>query len=55
MSPAVDADGALPIVDAHHHVWDLRADRHPWLQDESPIPFRYGDYRALRRDYLPAD
>ena len=56
MSPAVDAaDDALPIVDAHHHIWDLRANRHPWLQDEPPIPFRYGDYQALRRDYLPDD
>jgi len=52
---AADVEDALPIVDAHHHIWDLRANRYPWLQDEPPIPFRYGDYRALRRDYLPAD
>jgi predicted TIM-barrel fold metal-dependent hydrolase len=45
----------LPIIDAHHHIWDLAANRHPWLQEEPPIPFRYGDYRALRRDYMPAD
>jgi predicted TIM-barrel fold metal-dependent hydrolase len=45
----------IPIIDAHHHIWDLEANRHPWLQDEPPIPFRYGDYRALRRNYLPAD
>lgn len=46
---------ALPIVDAHHHLWDLRANRHPWLEEEPPPPFRYGDTRPLRRDYLPAD
>lgn len=32
-----------------------RALRYPWLQDEPPPPFRYGDTRPLRRDYLPAD
>jgi len=45
----------LPIIDAHHHIWDLAVNRYPWLQDEPPIPFRYGDYRAMRRNYMPAD
>ncbi|MBR0665163.1 amidohydrolase family protein [Roseomonas hellenica] len=45
----------LPLIDAHHHIWDLDANRYPWLQDEPPIPFRYGDYRALRRNYMPSD
>jgi predicted TIM-barrel fold metal-dependent hydrolase len=44
-----------PIVDAHQHFWDPRVNYHPWLCDEPPIPFRYGDYRALRRPYLPAE
>jgi predicted TIM-barrel fold metal-dependent hydrolase len=43
------------IIDAHHHVWDLSRNIYPWLQDEPMIPFRYGDYSAIRRDYLPAD
>lgn len=43
------------IVDAHHHFWDLGRNRHPWLSDEPPIAFRYGDYRALRRNYLKSD
>ena len=43
------------IVDAHHHFWDLSLGRHPWLT-HAPLPsFRYGDYTALRRDYLPED
>jgi len=46
---------AFPIVDAHHHFWDIEANYHPWLCDEPPIPFRYGDYRAIRRRYLPPD
>jgi predicted TIM-barrel fold metal-dependent hydrolase len=45
----------FPIVDAHQHFWDPRANYHPWLCDPEPIPFRYGDYAALRRPYLPAD
>lgn len=49
------ASGASPIVDAHQHFWDPRVNYHPWLCDEPPIPFRYGDYRAIRRPYLPAD
>ena len=46
---------AFPIVDAHQHFWDPRVNYHPWLCDQPPIPFRYGDYSALRRPYLPAD
>jgi predicted TIM-barrel fold metal-dependent hydrolase len=44
-----------PIVDAHQHFWDLERNYLPWLCDQPPIPFRYGDYGALRRSYLPAD
>lgn len=47
--------GALPIVDAHEHFWNPTVNYHPWLCDEPPIPFRYGDYSSLRRPYLPAD
>ena len=45
----------LVIVDAHQHFWDPVANYHPWLRDEPPISFRYGDYRAIRRRYLPPD
>jgi len=45
---------APAIVDAHQHFWDIGRNYHPWLVDEA-IPFRYGDYAALRRNYLPAD
>jgi predicted TIM-barrel fold metal-dependent hydrolase len=41
------------IVDAHQHFWDPTRNYHPWLCDEPPIAFRYGDYSALRRPYLP--
>ncbi|MGR3793361.1 amidohydrolase family protein [Vannielia sp. SX4] len=45
----------MQIIDAHHHIWDPTQNYHPWLCDDAPIPFRYGDYSALRRPYLPAD
>jgi len=45
----------FPIVDAHVHFWDPGRNYHPWLCDEPRIEFRYGDYGALRRRYLPAD
>ncbi|MBI4901582.1 MAG: amidohydrolase family protein [Actinobacteria bacterium] len=41
-----------PVVDAHHHLWDLHGSiRYPWLQD--PVdPDRFtGDDTAIRVDY----
>lgn len=37
------------------HVWDPHAHYYPWLCDERPIAFRYGDYSKLRRRYLVDD
>ena len=42
-----------PIVDAHHHFWDPAINDHPWLAPEANIPFRYGDYSAIKRRYFP--
>ena len=50
-----DARHVTAIIDAHQHFWDLDANYYPWLQDPEPIAFRYGDYSALKRNYLPAD
>jgi predicted TIM-barrel fold metal-dependent hydrolase len=44
-----------PIVDAHQHFWDPFANNHPWLKPQAMIPFRYGDYSAIKRRYLPED
>jgi predicted TIM-barrel fold metal-dependent hydrolase len=38
---------AGPIVDAHHHLWDLSLDRHPWLRGETDP--------MLARNCLPVD
>jgi predicted TIM-barrel fold metal-dependent hydrolase len=43
----------LPIIDAHQHFWDLTRNYLPWLVDEPPIPFRYGNYAPLKRNYMP--
>jgi predicted TIM-barrel fold metal-dependent hydrolase len=45
----------VAIIDPHQHFWDPSLGKHPWLRDEPPQPFRYGDTRSLRRPYLPAD
>ena len=45
----------LPIIDAHHHFWDLSLMSQPWLNDEPQIQFRYGDYAAIRQDFLAED
>ncbi|MGL4496786.1 MAG: amidohydrolase family protein [Beijerinckiaceae bacterium] len=51
-----DADVAgRRIVDAHHHLWNPKQNYYPWLCDEPMIPFRYGDYTAIRKPYLTDD
>jgi predicted TIM-barrel fold metal-dependent hydrolase len=49
------SDDGFPIVDAHHHLWDLSRNYYPWLCDPNPILFRYGDYSSLKRNYSPED
>jgi predicted TIM-barrel fold metal-dependent hydrolase len=46
---------AVTLIDAHHHLWDLRANRYPWLADEPETHFFLGDYAPLKRNYLPDD
>jgi predicted TIM-barrel fold metal-dependent hydrolase len=48
-------EAAFAIVDAHQHFWDLERNYYPWLCDAQPIAFRYGDYSAIRKSYLPQD
>ncbi|MDR5758713.1 amidohydrolase family protein [Caballeronia sp. LZ035] len=45
----------LPILDAHHHFFDLTDGHYPWLTDAYNPDFFLGDYRAICRDFLPAD
>lgn len=45
----------VPIIDSHQHFWDLDNCYLPWLCDLPMISFRYGDYTALKRNYLTED
>jgi predicted TIM-barrel fold metal-dependent hydrolase len=51
----VNEAARIEKVDAHQHFWDLSLRKHPWLCDQPLKNFRYGDYGALRRNYLPED
>ena len=44
-----------PIIDCHHHLWDLSLDRHPWLRAGDAKMQSLGDLSFLRKDYMPAD
>lgn len=48
-------DDAVTLIDAHHHLWDLKRNRYPWLADEPEHHFFLGEYEALKRDYMPED
>lgn len=43
----------LSAVDAHHHLWDLKANRYPWLMPGAEAPFP--GFERLCRDYLLED
>jgi len=52
---SVGTTPAFAVVDAHQHFWDPERNYYPWLNDTPRIPFRYGDYGAICRRYLPPD
>lgn len=43
-----------PTIDAHHHLWDTRANRYPWLEGE-PFDAHFGNSGMLPRPYLLDD
>jgi predicted TIM-barrel fold metal-dependent hydrolase len=48
------SDDDVPIIDAHHHLWDLEGGlRYPWLVSGEHMWL--GDYSRLRRSYLPPE
>ena len=40
----------LPIIDAHHHLYDVENNRYPWLQD-GVKPIVFGDYSPICKSY----
>lgn len=47
----------MPIIDAHHHLWDLEAGHHHWLLNPAPKPedIFLGNIEPLRHSYLLDD
>ena len=44
-----------PVIDAHHHLWDLQNNKYPWLQ-EQPLKLRLeGNIEPIAKDYLLKD
>jgi len=46
---------AGPLIDAHHHLWDLSLGKHPWLMQERPKEMVFGVPTPLYHNYLPPD
>jgi predicted TIM-barrel fold metal-dependent hydrolase len=42
------------IIDAHHHLWNLRACHYPWLMARGVTRF-FGDPTPIQKNYLVAD
>jgi predicted TIM-barrel fold metal-dependent hydrolase len=58
-TPQTDAEqmrgaGERLFIDAHHHLWDLRACDYPWLMARGERRF-FGDPTPIQRDYLLQD
>ena len=39
----------IPIIDAHHHFWDLDKNYYPFLSDHYEENFFLGDYNNLKK------
>ncbi|MBS7811820.1 amidohydrolase family protein [Roseococcus pinisoli] len=53
----IPPEGAMdggPVIDCHHHLWDLSLGKHAWLSPEAGLA-GLGDLAYLRRDYGPAE
>ena len=44
-----------PIIDPHHHLWDLSMGKHPWLSPTDPSVQALAGLSAIAHDYLVAD
>lgn len=45
----------VTLIDAHHHLWDLKQNPYPWLQEANEPHFFMGNYDALKKNYLWSD
>lgn len=44
-----------PIIDPHHHLWDLSSGNHPWMVPESPTVQAVPGLDTIAPDYLVED
>jgi hypothetical protein len=44
-----------PTIDPHHHLWDLKRNKNPWLQERPLAPRLEGDIQPMAKDYLIED
>lgn len=44
-----------PIIDAHHHLWDLKMGRHPWLINRVPDGANRAQIDPLETDFLVSE
>ncbi|WP_189637881.1 amidohydrolase family protein [Thalassotalea sp. HSM 43] len=44
----------IPLIDAHHHLWDIEKNHYPWLAAKGEMRF-FGQPDPIRVNYLPAD
>jgi predicted TIM-barrel fold metal-dependent hydrolase len=51
MAPVYDG----PIIDTHHHLWDLSTGAYPWLFSSSDGVRSLGDFATLQRDFSVDD
>ena len=53
-APPPMSDATLPMIDAHHHLWDLSVCNYPWLMARGERRF-FGDPTPIQKNYLPQD
>lgn len=44
-----------PVIDPHHHLWNLEMQRHPWLLHTPEQEAASGNGMGIRRNYMPDD
>lgn len=57
MDPSEENQFKIPFVDAHHHLWDLNANKYAWLEGNGdPNTTNWiGEYNSIRCNYLIED
>ena len=44
-----------PVIDPHHHLWDLSMNKHPWLSPDDPTVQAIPGLSTIAQDFLPED